>query len=71
MPKVKNPPAGLPRPLPVTAPIPVAGRLFFAASRERSYRLARQGAIVTLETGPRSKIALLHATARLLGIDPV
>jgi len=60
----------LSKPLPVTASIPEAGRLFFKAGREKSYRLAKAGAIVTLDTGSRSKIALLHATARKLGIDP-
>jgi hypothetical protein len=62
--------SALPKPLPATGSIPEAGRLFFQAGRERSYRLARAGAIVTLDTGSRSKIALLHATARKLGIDP-
>jgi hypothetical protein len=68
--KAKIPSAGLPKPLPVTGSIPDAGRMFFDAGRERSYRLARAGAIVTLDTGSRSKVALLHATARKLGIDP-
>ena len=68
--KAKINPAGLPRPLPVTATIPDAGKIFFDAGRERSYRLARAGAIVTLDTGSRSKVALMHATARKLGIDP-
>ena len=62
--------AGLPKPLPVTGSIPEAGKIFFNAGRERSYRLAKAGAIVTLETGLRSKTALMHATARKLGIDP-
>lgn len=70
MTQAKIPPAGLPRPLPVTGSIPDAGRMFFDAGREKSYRLARAGAIVTLDTGSRSKVALLHATARKLGIDP-
>ena len=70
MSKAKNASATLPKPLPATAPIPVAGRLFFDCGREKAYRLARAGAIVTLDTGTRSKIALLHATARKLGIDP-
>ena len=60
----------LPRPLPVTGSIPEAGRLFFKAGREKSYRLAKSGAILTLATGTRSKVALMHATARKLGIDP-
>lgn len=68
--KVKIPPGGLPKPLPSTGTIPDAGKMFFDASRDQSYRLARAGAIVTLSTGLRSKIALLHATARKLGIDP-
>lgn len=60
----------LPKPLPVTGSIPEAGRIFFGAGREKSYRLAKAQAIVTLETGTRSKVALLHATARKLGFDP-
>jgi hypothetical protein len=63
--------AALEKPLPATASIPDAGRMFFDADRQKAYRLARAGAIVTLETGPRTKVALLHATARKLGIDPV
>jgi hypothetical protein len=60
----------LPKPLPVTGSIPEAGKLFFAAGRERSYRLARAGVIVTLDTGSRTKVALMHVTARKLGLDP-
>jgi hypothetical protein len=67
--KAKIPSTGLPRPLPPTASVPVAGRLFYGANRERSYRLAKAGAIVTMDVGARSKIALLHATARLLKVD--
>jgi hypothetical protein len=59
----------LPKPLPATDTIPNAGRIFYGAGREKSYRLARAGAIVTLETGSRSKVALMHATARMLRID--
>ena len=72
MPKAKTTSTALPKPLPVTGSIPEAGKLFFKAGKEKSYRLAKAGAIVTLETGARSKVALLHATARRLGIiDPV
>ena len=60
----------LPKPLPVTGSVPEAGRLFFKAGREKSYRLAKTGLIVTMKTGPRGMVALLHATARKLGIDP-
>jgi hypothetical protein len=60
----------LPRPLPATASVPEAGRIFFGANRARSYRLAQQGAIVTLEMPTKAKIALLHPTAIKLGIDP-
>jgi hypothetical protein len=70
MAKAKNMPAKLPSPLPPTGTVPEAGRLFFNAGRERSYRLAKTGAIVTLDTGTRSKVALLWATARRLGLDP-
>jgi hypothetical protein len=59
--------ATLPKPLPATDTVPNAGRIFYGAGREKSYRLARAGAIVTLETGSRSKVALMHATARMLG----
>jgi hypothetical protein len=60
----------LPASLPITDTIPNAGRLFYGAGKEKSYRLAKAGAIVTLDTGARSKVALMHATARKLGIDP-
>ena len=59
-----------PKPLPPTDTIPNAGAFFYGAGKEKSYRLAKAGAIVTLETGPRSKVALMHATARKLGINP-
>jgi hypothetical protein len=68
--KAESRPAGLPKPLPPTGSIPAAGKMFFNAGRERSYRLAKAGAIVTMDTGSRSKVALLHATARRLGLDP-
>jgi hypothetical protein len=70
MPKVRIPPAGLPKPLPATGSIPDAGKMFFNAGREKSYRLARSGAIPVLETGTRGKTALLHVLARKLGVDP-
>jgi len=70
MTKSKTAPAALPSPLPATDTIPAAGALFFGAGKEKSYRLAKAGAIVTLDTGSRSKVALMHATARKLGIDP-
>jgi hypothetical protein len=59
------------KPLPPTGSIPEAGRLFFRANRAKSYALARAGAIVTLDTGSRAKAALLHETARKVGIDPM
>jgi hypothetical protein len=59
----------LPKPLPVTAPVPEAGRIFYDANKAKSYRLAKAGAIVTLPTGGRSMVALMHATARKLGIQ--
>jgi hypothetical protein len=62
--------AALPIPLPVTGTVPEAGQLFFNAGREKSYRLARQNLIPTLNHGSRGKIALLHVLARHLGIDP-
>jgi len=67
MSKAKSP--ALPKPLPPTASIPEAGRIFYGAGREKSYRLAKSGAIVTLDTGERGKVALMHATARLLKVD--
>jgi hypothetical protein len=60
----------LPKPLPITASVPDAGRIFYDADRQKSYRLAKAGAIVTMPTGPRSMVALMHATARKLGLDP-
>jgi hypothetical protein len=59
----------LPKPLPVTASVPEAGKLFYDANRQKAYRLAKAGAIVTMPTGPRSMVALLHVTARKLGIN--
>ena len=60
----------LPRPLPATASVPEAGKLLFGANRAKSYRLARQGVIATLNAGTKSKIALVHVTAKKLGLDP-
>jgi hypothetical protein len=70
MTKSKTTSGALPKPLPITGSIPEAGWLFFRAGKEKSYRLAKARAIVTLDVGPRSKVALMHATARLLGLDP-
>jgi len=60
----------LPIPLPVTGTVPEAGKLFFNAGREKSYRLARQRVIPTVDHGSRGKIALFHVLARQLGVDP-
>ena len=62
----------IPNPLPATETVPEAGEIFFGAGKEKSYRMARgpDAVIPTLETGPRSKVALLHVLARKLGIDP-
>ena len=60
----------IPDPLPATGTIPQAGRIFFNAGRERSYRLAKAGVIPVLEAGPRGKIALLHVLPRKLGLNP-
>jgi hypothetical protein len=60
----------LPSPLPVTGTVPQAGKLFFNAGRGKSYRLARQKIIPTLDNGLRGKIALLHVLARQCGVDP-
>jgi len=58
--------------LPPTGTVPLAGRLFYDWGREKSYRGARgpNPAIVTMPTGERGKVALLHEQARRLGIDP-
>jgi hypothetical protein len=56
--------------MPATASIPEAGRLFFNAGKEKSYRLAKAGAIATLKTGTKGMVALMHVTARKLGLDP-
>jgi hypothetical protein len=66
----KTKPVALEKPFPATDTIPNAGKVFFGANRGQSYRLAKAGAIVTMETGPRSKVALMHVTARKLGLDP-
>jgi hypothetical protein len=70
MTKLKTTLAVLPTPLPATDTIPNAGRIFYGAGKEKSYRLAKAGAIITMETGPRTKVALMHPTARKLGVDP-
>jgi hypothetical protein len=62
--------ATLPKPWPVTASVPTAGRWFFNASRERSYELAKRGLLITISTGTRGKAVLVHPTARKLGLDP-
>jgi hypothetical protein len=62
---------GLPTPLPVTGTVPFAGQIFFGAGPEKSWRLARQNVIPTIDNGTRGKIALLHVLARRLGVDPV
>jgi hypothetical protein len=58
--------------LPATDSVPTAGRLFYDWGREKSYRQARgpKAAIVTMPTGEKGKVALLHEQARRLGIDP-
>jgi hypothetical protein len=56
--------------LPITDTIENAGAYFFGANKSKSYRLAKTGAIVVKKIGPRSYVALMHATARALGIDP-
>jgi hypothetical protein len=56
--------------LPATASVPEAGKLFFGCGREKAYRLAKAGVIETIKTGPKGVLALMHVTARKLGIDP-
>jgi hypothetical protein len=60
----------LQKPYPATAKIPDIGLTLFDADWAKSYDLARKGIIETLETGARSKLGLVHKTARKLGIDP-
>jgi hypothetical protein len=61
----------LQKPYPAVAEITDAGlTLYGAKNEEESYRLARNGAIRTIDVGPRRKKALVHATCAMLGIDP-
>jgi hypothetical protein len=60
----------LKKPYPPVAEIPDCGLTFFEADWNESYRLARAGAIVTISTGPRRKLALIYPTCAKLGIDP-
>jgi hypothetical protein len=61
----------LPKPLPATGTVPYAARIFYGVEdKGKAYRYARLGLIVTKDAGSRGKIALLHPTARMLGIDP-
>lgn len=55
--------------MPATASVPEAGRLFFNAGKEKSYRLAKAGVIATIKTGPKGMLALMHVTARKLGVE--
>jgi hypothetical protein len=56
--------------MPITGPIPEAGRIFFGAGKEASYRLARKGIIPTIETGTRNKLALMRVLQQRLTRDP-
>jgi len=60
----------LQKPYPATAPIPDVGLTLFDVDWHKAYQLADRGIIETIETGTRSKLALVHKTARKLGIDP-
>jgi len=61
---------GTAKPLQFTDTIENAGAFFYGANKSKSYRLAKTGAIVVKKIGPRLYVALMHATARSLGIDP-
>jgi hypothetical protein len=60
----------LEKPYPPTAEIPDAGLTLFEADWNKSYALARREIIVTIATGKRRKLALMHPTCAKLGVDP-
>jgi hypothetical protein len=68
---MRRTPQRLSKPYPPVAEITDAGlTLYEAKNAEESYRLARAGAIVTIDVGPRRKKALVHVTCHRLGINP-
>jgi hypothetical protein len=58
------------KPYPPTAEIPDAGLSLFGADWAKSYALARCGVIITIATGKRRKLALMHPTCAKIGINP-
>jgi hypothetical protein len=60
----------LEKPYPPVAEITDCGKTLFDADWEESYRLARAEVIVTINTGPRRKKALMYPTCAKIGVDP-
>jgi hypothetical protein len=68
---MRRTPQRLSKPYPPVAEITDAGlTLYDAKNAEESYRLAKSGAIATIDVGPRRKKALMFPTCAKLGIDP-
>jgi hypothetical protein len=59
-------PKKLSEPYPITASIPDTGFTFFDAQPGKSFRLARENIIPTIETGSRTKRALPRVLQRRL-----
>jgi hypothetical protein len=43
---------------PWTMPVPIAGKLYYQAGKNKSYELAKSGVIPTIRTGNRGMLAL-------------
>jgi hypothetical protein len=64
-------PQRLAKPYPPVAEITDAGlTLYDAKNAEESYRLAKAGAIVTVNVGPRRMKALMFPTCAKIGVNP-
>jgi hypothetical protein len=67
---MRRKPQKLRKPYPPIAEIVDAGFTLFGAGWAESYRLARNGAIITLKTGARRMKALMYPTCEKLGDNP-
>jgi hypothetical protein len=67
---MRRKPKKLLKPYPPIAEVMDAGFTLFGADWSESYRLARNGVIVTIKTGTRRMKALMIPTCAKLGDDP-
>jgi hypothetical protein len=67
---MRRKPKKLTKPYPPVAEITDAGFTLFGADWSESYRLARNGVIITLKTGARRMKALMIPTCAKIGDDP-